>query len=172
MHRLFQSGSFHNLLTDKRNQLHTFFVYINQPFGELGWRSNNLIMKRHLIILAVALMLGGTLLSCNKDDSAGSNGNNTSSVTQNPLAGTLWEEDDDAPLRIEFIDNSTVAVWGSYQARDYGTYIVSGNTVTFSSLATQDGMYEYLNGTFTSNTLIVNRNIGGLSGYKCYLYKK
>ena len=116
-------------------------------------------------MLVGAIMLCGFLLSCSKGDEG-------EKVVQNPLAGTLWEEDDDAPLRIEFIDNSTVAVWGSYQARDYGTYRVSGNKVTFSSLSTDSGYYEYLSGTFTSNTLIVNYNIGSLSGYKCYLYKK
>ncbi len=129
-------------------------------------------MKRHLIILAGVLMLGGTLLSCNKDDSASGNGNNTSSVTQNPLADTLWEEDDDTPLRMEFTGYTSVAVWGSYQARDTGSYKISGNRVIFSSLSTDDGWYEYTDGTFTNNTLIVNYKINGRSGYKCYLYKK
>lgn len=175
LHRLFQLRYFHNLLTDKRNQLHTFFVYINQPFGELGWRSNNLIMKRHLIILAVALMLGGTLLSCNKDDSAGSNGNNTSSVTQNPLAGTLWEEDDDTPLHMEFVDNTTVTVWGNFAKEDTGTYRISGNTVTFSSLNTTGSgktTYKYLNGTFSSHRLTVKWEDENGSQFSYTLYKK
>ena len=30
LHRLFQSGSFHNLLTNERNQLHTF-LFITNP---------------------------------------------------------------------------------------------------------------------------------------------
>ena len=153
----------------------TLSIFYNQPFWELGWRSNNLIMKRHLIILAVALMLGGTLLSCNKDDSAGSNGNNTSSVTQNPLAGTLWEEDDDVPLRMEFIDNTTVTVWGNYAKEDTGTYRVSGNTVTFSSLNTTGAgksTYKYLNGTFSSHRLTVKWEDENGSQFSYTLYKK
>ena len=74
-------------------------------------------------------MLCGFLLSCSKGDEG-------EKVVQNPLAGTLWKEGGSVnyPLYMEFIDNSTVAVWGNASSRDTGTYRISGNTVTFSSL--------------------------------------
>ena len=113
-------------------------------------------------------MLCGLLLSCSK-------GSEDEKVVQNPLAGTLWEEDDDVPLRMEFIDNTTVTVWGNYAKEDTGTYRVSGNTVTFSSLNTTGSgktTYKYLNGTFSSHRLIVKCENEFGSQFSYTLYKK
>jgi hypothetical protein len=107
-----------------------------------------LIMKRILLMLVGVVMLGCVMSSCSKDES---------NKQQNPLIGTLWAEDDDAPLRLEFIDATTVSLWGSYQKPDTGTYTVSGNTVTFTGLESENyGTYKYISATFTNNSMIVS----------------
>jgi hypothetical protein len=121
-------------------------------------------------MLVGAIMLCGFLLSCSKGDEG-------EKVVQNPLAGTLWKEGGSVnyPLYMEFIDNSTVAVWGNASSRDTGTYRISGNTVTFSSLYTTGigaETSEYLNATFTNNTLMLNYKSFGESGFQCLMYKQ
>lgn len=119
-------------------------------------------------MLVGAIMLCGFLLSCSKGDEG-------EKVVQNPLAGTLWEEDDDTPLHMEFIDNSTVTVWGNFAKEDSGTYRISGNTVTFSSLNTTglgQATYKYLSGTFSSHRLTVKWENEYGSQFTYTLYKK
>lgn len=107
-------------------------------------------------------------------------GDDEKSVDKNPLAGTLWaEEGKEAPLYIEFIDNTKVRVWGARATDVVGTYRVSGNTITFSSVTTEIGLNTrvFKNGTFTNNTLMVNFTLAGAGVYSpqditWYLYKK
>ena len=97
----------------------------------------------------------------------------SSDSPQNPLVGTLWEEDDDVPLRMEFTTASSVSVWGGYRGTDTGTYKVSGNSIIFTNLETEDGYYRYISATFTNNTMVVSYYISDLPDvYKIRLYKK
>lgn len=130
-------------------------------------------MKKIFCLLMATLAVIIVCSSCSKDDEK--------PTIKNPLAGTLWEEDDDHPMRIEFINDTQVRVWGALATEDTGTYTISnnGNTVTFSSLITTIGINtrEYKYGTFTSNTLTVHFTLAG-QGVKaptnvtCYLYKR
>lgn len=135
-----------------------------------------LIMKRRLFTLVSVVMLGCILLSCSKNDDSSSK--SESSVSKNPLAGTLWEEDDSVPLRMEFSSYGTVRVWGNYASEGTGSYTVSGNTVTFSSLSTTTSYHselEYKSGTFTGNTILLNIKEtfkGSSSNLQLRLYKK
>ena len=127
-------------------------------------------------MLVGIIVLSGFLLSCNKTDDSGSK--NENSVSENPLAGTLWEEDDDAPLRMEFTGLRTVKVWGNYAKEGNGTYTVSGNTVFFTSLSTTTAYHstlEYQSGSFTSNTILLNVKEtfkGSSTSSQIRLYKK
>jgi hypothetical protein len=121
-------------------------------------------MKRILLMSVSIALLCVAMTSCSKD---------SGSINQNPLVGTLWEEEDDAPWHMEFIDATTVSVWGGWETADTGTYQVSGNNITFTGLSTDDGHQTFHRATFTNNTMIVYYNIKGLSQeYKRYLYKK
>ena len=133
-------------------------------------------MKRTLFVLVCAVMFGGILSSCTKNDDSSSKKENT--VSKNPLVGTLWEEDDSAPLRVEFSDYGIVRVWGNYASEGTGSYKVSGSTVTFSSLSTDTSYHatlKYRSGTFTSNTLVLNIEEifnGSTRDMQLRLYKK
>lgn len=55
--RLFSSGFYHNLLSDKRNRLHTFFFYSRIGVG----RRYKPFMKKIIILIMTALSLAGTV---------------------------------------------------------------------------------------------------------------
>ena len=91
--------------------------------------------------------------------------NNEEPKEENPLAGTLWAEDDSAPTYVEFTGENTVSLWGGYKPRCNGTYyIVPGfeDAINFSlrgSIYYESGtewVYVFTNGSFTNNTLRIN----------------
>ena len=122
-------------------------------------------------MLVGVVMLGCALMSCSKDDYNDGKGNTTQ--TKNPLVGTMWVEDGSSPIRLEFTGQNTVTIMAPYQGVDDGTYTISGNTVTFVGLATDNGYYQYTSATFTNNTMVLTLKIGDLTNvYKRYLYKQ
>lgn len=106
-------------------------------------------MKNFLKFLTL-LTITSIYISCSKE-------------AQNPLKNTLWSDEDTTILTnqeftryIEFIDETTVKVWDTYNGYTYtGTYTTNGNNVTFHNLHDSYWGWDYIEGTFSSKSLTI-----------------
>lgn len=101
----------------------------------------------------------------------------------NPLVGTLWVEEDNYPVSVEFTGDNTVSLWGGYHISCSGTYKIQGNNVVFTLKGTDShGLTDvYKTGMFTNNTLRITyhteyyddeNNFKRTKDYKLILYKR
>ena len=92
-------------------------------------------------LIALVLFSSG-MISCEKDDISGGNGNTTGSISDvdNVLVGTTWEYG--YPSRgvgfyLDFESNTRVTVTGMYRGNvsstNYGSYTLSGHYISFAN---------------------------------------
>lgn len=108
-----------------------------------------------------AVMVCGLSVSCEPANNDEPNEEPKEETPVNPLAGTLWAEEDSAPTYVEFTGDNTVSLWGGYKPRCNGTYyIVPGfeDAINFSLRGEDvyEFVYVFTNGFFTNNTLRIN----------------
>ena len=116
-------------------------------------------MKTKLLTLVLLLTSIVSFSSCSNDIE--------DELSNNPLRDTLWSLEevtsgfwggkDEYVRYIEFVGNSNVKIWDTYNNNVYnGTYKVNGNKVEFYNLHDKYWLRYYVDGTFSTRSLTVN----------------